>query len=359
MGRCQYRVRNCESVKETAVNNSQSIKQLRERILRGGRVGAALALVISLFGGFWSAAVPAQAFPVKPIRLIVPYPPGGATDIVGRTYAQQLSQGLGQQVLVENRPGAGATIGTLAAAKSPGDGYTVLLGTLSNLACAPSLYPNVGYDPIKSFAPVGRLTNSLFVIVVHPALPIKSLRELIGLAKSRPAELTYGSAGSGTLLHIAGEMFKTAAGVNIIHVPYKGGGVAVIDLLAGRIQIIFDQLPTYQPHVQAGKLKVLAVAGPNRLSQLPDVPTTGEAGMPGFQIVSWFGLVAPTGTPNDAIRRLNAEVLKASETKELKDVLSARGADAAGSSPEELAALIADGVSMCSRVIRTAGIKLD
>lgn len=339
----------------SAYGNSQ-----REQTQRSGRGSAALALAVFLFGGFGSAAASAQAFPIKPVRLIVPYPPGGATDIVVRMYAQQLSQRLGQPAFVENRPGAGATIGTLAAANSPADGYTLVLGNLSNLACAPSLYPNVGYDPIKSFAPVSLLTNSSFVILAHPSVAADSLSAFIKLAKARPADLMFSSVGSGTLPHVAGEMFKTEAGVNLVHVPYKGGeGAYSTDLLSGRVQVTFNQLPQFQPYVVAGKLKVLAVAGPKRLAQLPDVPTTAEAGLPGFQIVSWFGLVAPIGTPAAVIKRLNSEVVKASETKELKDALSARGAEVSGSSPEELAALIADGVAMCSRVIRTSGIKLD
>lgn len=331
----------------------------RKRVLRGlaFRTGVELAFV-SLF--LWHSGAWAQTFPSKPIRLIVPYPPGGATDIVSRVYAQQLSRGLAQQVLVENRPGAGATIGTLAAAKSPADGYTLVLGTLSNLACAPSLYPNVGYDPVKSFAPVSLLTKSPFVILVHPSVPAGSLSELIKLAKARPGDLMYGSAGSGTLPHIAGEMFKTAAGVELVHVPYKGGGGAgSADLLTGRVQLTFNQLPQFLPSVEAGKLKVLAVAGPKRLPQLPNVPTTAEAGLSEFHVVSWFGLVTPAGTPSEAIRRLNGEIVKASVDKQVQDALATRGADPVASLPEELGTLIADGVAMCSRVIKTAGVKLD
>ena len=316
-----------------------------------------VALVLLSFGAGegWG-----QSFPSKPVRLVVPYPPGGATDIVGRLYAQHFSAGLGQPVVVENRPGAGATIGTQAVAKASSDGYTILLGTLSNLACAPSLYPNVGYDPVKSFSAIGRLTNSSFAIIAHPALPADSLPALIKLARARPNELMYMSVGSGTLPHVAGEMFSAAAGIKLMHVPYRGGeGSGSADLLSGRVQLTFNQLPQFQPYLQAGRLKVLAIAGPRRLAQLPGVPTTAEAGVPEFQVESWFGLVAPAGTPADAIKRLNTEIAKAAESKELRDALAARGAEAAASSPETLSILISDGVANCSRVIKTAGIKLD
>ena len=307
-----------------------------------------------------NSAAWAQAFPSRTVSLIVPFPPGGATDIVARAYAQPMSQALGQAVVVENRPGAGATIGTLAAAKAPPDGHTLLLGTLSNLACAPSLYPNAGYDPVKSFSPVARITSSSFVILVHEGVPADSVSALVKLARARPGELTYSSVGSGTLPHIAGEMFKSEARVDLLHVPYKGGeGVGTADLLSGRVHLTFNQLPQYLPYVQAGRLKVLAVAGPRRLSQLPQVPTSAEAGLPEFQIESWFGLVAPAGTPTAVITRLNAEVVKAAENKGLRETLAARGADAKSSSPQEMAALIADGVAKCSKVIRESRIKLD
>jgi tripartite-type tricarboxylate transporter receptor subunit TctC len=341
------------------MTHSQAIKGCCIKAGRAKRLDTMVACVVSLFAATWTMAALAQAFPSKPIRLIVPNAPGGASDIAGRVYAQQLSPGLGVQVFVENRPGGGTTIGTEFAARSPADGHTLLLGTLSNMACGPSLYPNPGYDPIKSFEPISQLTSSLFVIVVHPSVPARSLKELISLARSRPGDLAYGSNGSGSLLHIAGEMFKAAADVDLVHVPYKGAGAAVVDLLTGRIQVVFDQLPTYHPHVQAGKLEVIAVAGPKRLAQLPSVPTVVEAGLPEYQVISWFGLLAPKGTPKEVIQRLNAEVLKASSMKEVRETLAARGAEAMAGSPDELAALIAVGVAKCSRAIRTSGIRID
>src|SRR5437870_2582694 len=239
----------------------------------------------------------AQTYPARPVKLLVPFPPGGNTDIVGRLIAQKLSDSFGQQVYVENRGGAGGTIGAEAVAKSPNDGYTLFFSTTGTLASAPSLQPGLRYDPIKDFAPITTLANAPVVVIVAASLPPKNLRELIQMAKAQPGALKFGSAGTGHFVHIAGEMFKASAGVDLLHVPYKGVAQALVDLLGGRIDLMFDAFAQYQPHLQSGKLRALAVANPTRLSRLPDVPTTAEAGLPDYMPASWVGLAPPARTP--------------------------------------------------------------
>jgi tripartite-type tricarboxylate transporter receptor subunit TctC len=307
-----------------------------------------------------AVGLPAVAqYPAKPVKLIVPFPPGGPTDVVGRVIAQQLTQTLGQPVVVENRAGASGTMGVEAAAKSPPDGYTLALGTTGTLASAPGLYANLGYDPLKSFSPISLLIRAPFLVVVHASVPAASLRELIEFAKSKPGQLHFGSGGNGHPLHIAGEMFKDAAGVELVHVPYKGTGPVVVDLLAGRTQIIFEQPAALLAHIRGGKLRALAVAAGQRISQLPDVPTASEAGLPGYEVSVWFGLVAPRGIPAEVTKRLNAEVLKALATKEVRDIFAAQALEPLGSSPEEFSAHIAAEAEKWSRTIRASGVKPD
>lgn len=316
------------------------------------------AATLSILSGLAPLAASAQ-YPSKPIRLIVPLPPGGPVDNVGRIIAQQLSEGLGQPVVVENRPGAAGTVGAEAAAKSPSDGYTLLLGSTGTLASAPSLNPNLGYDPVRSFAPISLLASGPYLVVVHSSVPANSLRELIEFARSRPGQLNFGSAGTGNPLHIAGEMFKTAAGVNLVHVPYKGAAPALTDLIAGRIQIMIANAENFSPAIQTGKIRVLAVAGPKRLPQLQNVPTAAEAGLPDYEVSSWFGLLAPRGTPGDIVRRLNAEVSRALAMKEVQDSLLNRGLEPAGGSPEQFSAFIGSESAKWSRAVKASGAKLD
>ena len=316
---------------------------------------AALAAAVLLFAGLSFSAAFAQAYPAKPIKLIVPFAPGGPTDIMGRVIGKHLSGGFGEQVIVENRPGAGGTTGAEAAAKSPADGYTLLLGTASTLAMAPSLYASLGYG-VGDFAAVGLFSDSPFLVVVNPSVTANTLRELIELAKARPGQLSYGSAGVGNILHVSGELFKSLTGTNLVHVPYKGGAPARVDLVAGRIQAMFEMYATFRADIPSGKVKVLAVASPKRHPLLPDVPTTAQAGLPGFEVSAWFGLVAPKGTPQEAIKRLNAELQKALTTKEVKDMLSNLAFEPAGGSPESFAALIRSENARWSQVIKAAGI---
>ncbi len=323
------------------------------------RIGTILAAGVSLLAAIGISNAAAQPYPSRPVKLIVPFPPGGVTDIVGRIMAQKLSEGLGQQVFIENRAGAGGTLGADAAAKSPADGYTLFFGTTGTLASAPSLQPNLPYDPGKSFAPISQLTDSPFVVIVNASVPAKSLKELIELARSKPGKLTYGTPGTGHVLHIAGEMFKISAGVDLFHVPYKGTGPAMTDLVAGRIDIMFDPIAIHLPHIRSGKLRALAVASSRRIAQVPEIPTTAEAGLPGYEMGAWFGLLAPQGTPNEIVRRLNAEVLKALAIPEVIEVFTKQGLQPSGNSPEQFAALIADDTAKWTRAVKAAGIKIE
>ena len=317
----------------------------------------AFAIVASLFMALAGATVLAQSYPTKPVRLVVPSGPGGAPDILGRLVAQKLSDGLGQQVIVENRPGAGGSIGMEVVAKSTADGYTLGLATTSALLVAPTLYSNLGYDPVRSFEAISQLTTGHFVIFVHSSVPATSLRELIDLAKSKPGQLNYASVGNGTPHHIAGEAFKVAAGVNIVHVPYKTG--AHIGLLSNDVQVMFEGLGPLLAHLRSGKVRALAVAGPKRLGQVPDVPTTTEAGLPGYEITANMGLVAPKETPPDVIRRVNAAVVKAMTSKEVGEAFFIHGLEAISSSPEQYSALIRDDAGRWARASKAANAKLD
>ncbi len=320
---------------------------------------AALLVAVSMAVAGPAQAQAPSAWPLKPVKLIVSYGAGGPPDVLGRILAQAMAEDLGQPIIVENRVGAAGTIGAEAAAKAPADGYTLLLGSTTIMAIAPGLYPKLGYDPARDFAPIGQAVFAPFFVVVHASVPATNVKELVELAKSRPGEFYYGSSGNGTPLHIAGEMFKTATGVNIVHVPYKDIGPATADFLAGRFQIMFQQLAPLEQYIRAGKVRPLAVADSKRLAQLPDVPNNIEAGLPGFDVVSWFGFVAPKGTPAEAIRRVNAELQKALAKKEVRASLAKLGFEPVGGTPEEFASFIARETAKWSRAIRQSGAKVD
>jgi len=303
-------------------------------------IALTLAFAVSICAATWGEAALAQAFPSKPIRLIVPFPPGGTTDTMSRVIAPHLAELLGQQVLVENRPGAGGTLGTEAAAKSPADGYTILLGTISTLAIAPNFYPNLRYDSVSSFAAISLIARVPFAIFVNSSVPARSLQDLIDLARANPGRLNYASAGNGTLPQVAGERFKAMTATDLVHIPYKGDAAAMADLVSGQVQIIFDGLSAYEQYVQAGKVRVLAVATSQRHPLLPTVPTAAEAGLPGYEVTAWFGLLAPRGTPLEVIGRLNAAILNALARDTVRDSLTRRGITPAASSPDQFSALI-------------------
>jgi tripartite-type tricarboxylate transporter receptor subunit TctC len=299
----------------------------------------------------------AQSYPAKPLRLVVSFPPGGPTDIVARIVAQKMSEGLGQQVIVDNRAGAAGTVGAEAVAKAPGDGHTLLLGTISTLGVAPSTFPNLPYDPRKAFAPISLLTNAYFVIGANAAAVPGTLREFIEQAKAMPGKFNFASNGTGNITHIAGEMFNTMAGVKLVHIPYKGTAPAALDVAAGRAHVQFDVPTAFQQHIVAAKIRALALAGPKRDPRMPDVPTTAEAGLPGFVLSAWFGLVASGGTPDQVIRRLNAEVLKGLAASDVRETIAKLGLEPAGNTPEQFAALIAEENTRWAQTVKAAGLK--
>ena len=301
----------------------------------------------------------AQPYPDKPVRVIVPYPPGGGNDILGRLFAARLSERMGQPFVVENRPGAGTMIGTEAAAKSPGDGYTILLSSIATHALSPNLYSRVPYDPVKDFAPITLLGIAPTVLVVNKDLPAKDLAGLITLAKAKPGELAYASGGNGTPPHINGELFKSLAGVNLLHVPFKGGGPALADLAAGRVHVMLDTAASAMSHVRAGRLRPLAISAPKRSPEYPDLPTFAEAGLPGYDTNAWYSMHAPAGTPAQIVRRLNAELVAILREPDIVNRFRQLSTDPVGNSPEEFSAFVKSELDKYARVIKAAGIKLD
>ncbi|HTQ74340.1 MAG TPA: tripartite tricarboxylate transporter substrate binding protein [Burkholderiales bacterium] len=305
-------------------------------------------------------AAPAQDYPARPLRLIVPFPAGGSTDLIGRSLAKKLGEGLGQQLIVENRAGAGGTIGLAALARSPADGYTLGLGTVSTLGMAPVVRANPPYDSLAAFAPVSLVASAPFIVVVNAQVPAKSLGELIALARANPGRYNFGSIGDGTLQHFAGESFKSLAKVDIVHVPYKGVAPVLVDLLAGQVQIGFDVLASFQvQNIQSGRLRALAVLAPERTARLPAVPTAAEAGLPGIDVTAWFGLIAPKGTPAAIVARLNAEVRKAVASAELRDAISTQGLEPIADSPQEFSAVIEREIARWAQVVKTSGFKVE
>ncbi|MBI3936162.1 MAG: tripartite tricarboxylate transporter substrate binding protein [Betaproteobacteria bacterium] len=311
------------------------------------------ALVLAVFAA--PAAWP-QAYPARPVRLVVPFPAGGVNDIIARIIAQKISESVGQQVVVENRPGAGGNIGTDFVAKAAPDGYTLLSGGVGSLVMNPQV-SKVPYDTTRDFAPVILMARAPNVLAVHPSLPAKSVRELIALARSRPGGLNYASGGVGSNPHLSGALFASMTRINIVHVPYKGSGPATTDLLAGQVHFSFLPIPPALPHLKAGKLRVLAVTGKKRSPQLPGVPTVDEAGVRGYEVSPWYGVLAPAGTAREIINRLNAEITRVVAQAEVKKRLAALGAEGAATTPEEYAAIIKADLVAWGRVIREAGIK--
>ena len=302
---------------------------------------------------------PAHAYPDRPLRLIVPFPPGGGNDILARAVGQRLAESIGQQVVVDNRGGAGGIVGAELAAKSVPDGYTLLLGSLGSLAHNPALRPQLPYDPVRDFSPVTLLANSAFILVVNPSLPAKSVGEFIALAKAKPGSLNYASAGQGSSLHMTGEIFKATTGVDIVHVAYKGTAPALTELMAGQVQASFSTMPPALPHVKTGKLRALAVTTAKRALAAPDVPTVAEAGVPGFQVSNWQGIVAPSKTPAAIIEKLNRDMLATLKLPAMMDLLNAQGLEPAGGTPAQFSALIESEIAKYKAVVKTAGIRAD
>ena len=315
-------------------------------------------LAAALFACGVSFAQAPDSYPGKPIRFILPFPPGGGTDILGRLIAERLAANLGQPVLIENRGGAGGNVGAEAAAKSAPDGYTIVLAAPS-LAISPSLYSKLNYDPLRDFAPVSLVATVPNVMVTQPSIPAQTLREFIALAKAKPGAMNFGSGGNGTSNHLAGELFNIVAGVTLVHVPYKGVNLAMNDVLTGRIELVVIGVPAAAPHLKAGKLRALALIAPRRSAALPDVPTVAEAGLPDFEVTTWYGVLAPAATPRPIIARLNAELVKIMHGAEMQERLASLATEPKTSTPEEFSAHIKQEIAKWGEVVRKAGLKVD
>ena len=301
----------------------------------------------------------AQPYPSKPIRIIVPFVPGGNVDITARTVAPALGDALGQPVVVENRPGAAGMVGAQAMMGSPADGYTLLMGSNSSLAVAPNLYPNWPYDPIKGIAPISNLAITPFVLVVKLGLPAPSLADFVKLAKEKPGQLSMASGGNGSSNHLVGELFQMMTGLKFSHVPYKGTGAALVDLAGGQVDLLFDQASSTVPNVRGGKIRALAVASRSRQSALPDTPTFAEAGLRDFEIDNFTGLVGPAGMPADAVARVHAAAVKALATPQVKERFASLGVQPVGNTPEQFGVVIREDLARWSKVIKSAGVKVE
>jgi tripartite-type tricarboxylate transporter receptor subunit TctC len=323
------------------------------------RVWKLVFCVAALMSGLSGVSVQAQAqtFPNRPITLVIPFAPGGSTSIVGRVIADKISQLLGEGIVIDNRPGAGGTVGSKMVAKSEPDGYTILLGYTGTLAIGPSLYKNVGYDPRKDFAPIGMIGNAPSAVVVHPSFPAKSIAELIAYAKANPGKVNFGSAGVGSVNHITGEYFARSAGITLMHIPYKGTGPALTDLLGGHIPMALAPIPAVHANVTAGLLRALAVTGKTRSGLLPDVPTIAEEGLSGFEASLYYGLVAPAGTPRPIIDRLNKELRTALASDEVKKQLGLDGTEINSGSPEDYADFIDKDEKKWSELVKASGVE--
>jgi tripartite-type tricarboxylate transporter receptor subunit TctC len=305
---------------------------------------------------FFNAGASAQSYPAKSIRIIVPWPAGGTTDILARIVGQQLNANLGQPVVIDNRGGASGNIGSEVAVKAPPDGYTLLFGSMSTHTMNQFLYAKMAYDPVNDVAPISLIGNVASVLVAHPSLPVRNVRELIALAKARPGQLNFASGSS--VYQLCGELLKLTAQVNLVHVPYKGGSQAITDIIGGQIDLLFTGAPVTLPHIQAGKLKILAVTNTKRAAVLPDVPTIGET-LPGYEFNNWYGIMAPAATPRALIDRLNAEVARVLGQAEIREKFLTLGADPLPSTPERFAAVIRADAEKSGRIIKAAGVRAD
>ena len=313
----------------------------------------------SLFAALLPGVAHAQGYPNKPIRLIVPYAPGGATDIIGRAAAAELTKTMGQQVIIENRPGAGGNLGAEQVARSAPDGYTLLVSPSSLHGITPFLYTKLPYDPNKDLAPVIVLGSFANVLVMNPSIKANSVSELVALIKASPGKFTYASSGSGSTIHLSGEMFKSMLNLDIAHVPYKGSSPALTDLMGGQVSIMFDNIPSAITFIRSGKLKPLATTGPTRSSSLPELPTMIEAGFPGYISTAWFGIVAPAGTPKEIIARLNAEGQKVTKSPDFIKRMNELGYDIVGGSPEQMGAMIQEELKRWGPVVKSSGAQVD
>ena len=318
-----------------------------------------MRIILMVAMAAFAVAAAAQSYPTKPIRFVVPYAPGGNTDILSRLIGQKLTEAWGQQVIIDNRPGAGGTVGAEITAKAPPDGYTIVMGSFGNVIVANSLYKRLSYEPLKDLAPVVLVALPPGILVANPAVPAKNVKELIAYAKANPGKLNYGSPGTGAWNHLFVELLKKQAGIDVVHVPYKGIAPAVTDLLAGQVQLAMAAFPAAMPHVRSNRLRALAVTSAQRSGIAPDVPTIAESGVPGFDAAGWFAVLAPAGTPAPVIAKLNAEINRILALPEVKASLAADGAEPAGGTPGQAARSARDGIRKWSELIRSLELKAE
>jgi len=318
----------------------------------------ATKVALGMMLGAAALCAQAQTYPAKPVRFIIPFPPGGPTDIMGRLAAQRLTEAWGVQVVADNRAGAGGNIGSEICAKSPPDGYTICMMTVAQ-SISPSIYPKLGFDPLKDFAPVTLMATLPSLLMVHPSLPVKNVKDLVALAKAKPAILTYASTGNGTSPHMLMEMFKWMAGVNLVHVPYKGASPAMIDQISGQIDVAFSTAIAALPFVQQGKVRAIAVSTKDRFPPLPDLPTVEQGGVKGFDGSSWQGVVMPAGTPRDMVAKANAELAKMLKSPDMKEKILQQGGIASGNSPEEFTAFIKNEIDKWAKVAKAAKVRVE
>ena len=314
-----------------------------------------LVLGICLFAG----SVFAQNYPSKSIRWFAPFPPGGGTDLISRTLAQKLSEAWGQQVLVDNRPGGGGTLGLAVAAKSPADGYNVVLGQLANVGIAPALYSKLPYDPVRDLAPVTLVLSAPLILVAHPSLPANNVKELIALARAKPELITFGSPGNGTTGHLAAEMIKSATGVKMTHIPYKGASPAITDLMGGQIAIYVSTIPPALPLIKSGRLKALGVTSAKRAPALPDVPTIAESGLPGYEVTNWYGVMVPAGVPKDILGKLHTEIVRILKLPDVQKRFQGEGGTVTPDTPEQFAAFIKSEIAKWGKAVKDSGARVD
>lgn len=315
---------------------------------------------LALLAWVMCSAVWAQDYPSKPVRMVVGFPPGGGTDVVARIIVPRMSELLGQSVVIDNRPGATGTVAAGQVAKSPPDGYTIMMGHVSVNAIAPSLFASLPYDVERDFAPIGLAAAVPHLVVVHPSVPVNTLHELVAYLKAQPGKFTFPSAGNGSMPHLAGEIFQSLAGVRLVHVPYKGSGQSMQDLLGGQHLVAFDTMPASAPHVRAGRLRAVAVSTAQRVASFPEVPTAEEAGVPGYVVTTWYGVFARAGTPAPIVKRLHGELVKAMQTPDVRAKLEGIGADGSTSrSPEEFSQLVRADTARYAKIVKDIGLKID
>ena len=322
------------------------------------RASTVFAGICAFFAGHFTGITLAADYPDRTLRLVVPYPPGGGTDIVARALGQKLAEAWKQNVVVDNRGGAGGNIGTELVARAVPDGHTLLIA-ISSFTVNPSIFKQLPWDPVRDFAPVSKVGSSAYILVVHPSVPARSVAQLIALARVKPDALSFASSGIGSPLHLAGELLKTRANINMVHVPYKGAGPAIVDLLAGRVQVLFGSSVTMLPHIRNGRLRALATTSAKRVPAAPEIPTMAEAGVPDSEVDGWYGILAPAGTPPDRVRKLSDQIAAIMRTPEMRERFAKEGREAMGTTPEEFSRFIAAEIAKWAKVVSATGIKVE